>query len=476
MIKLFFSDAIKYGVSSLLVRGINFVLLPIYTRSLDPTDYGSLDIVVIIAGLINIIITFEITQGVGRFYADEKNILNKALYASTSFWFTVLMYLIFLVFAFTNAKFLSTVIFDQEGKSDIVLVGTAFILTNGLFYLCQNQLRWKLDSTNHAIVSFLVVLIIASLSINCYLFFSLSLFQILLFMAIGNSAGIIYSLYKLRDTYCCQFRIKMLKEMLSYSSPLVVSSVAFFGYMYLDRVMIGYFLTMNEIGLYAAGFKIAAISSLALIGFQSALTPLIFSNYGNTSTPLDISKLFTIFIILGLFLYAILALFSNFWISLFANDNYIMSSGVIGNLALANILFNSYIFAPGLSIAKKTYIIVVITVVALGVNLLLNYILIPELNIYGASLSTVLCASLSAVATFFISRHFYYIPYDINCILSALGICILISINPILPDFSLLGEVLYLSTIFFLIICLLASSVLIRNLVKDWKKQLSDFK
>ena len=476
MLKSFFTDAIKYGVSSLLVRGINFVLLPIYTRSVDPTDYGLLDIIIITASLANIIFTFEITQGVGRFYASEENSLRKVLYASTSFWFTILMYLIFLIFAFANAKFLSTLIFGQEEKAKIVLIGIAFIFTNGLFYLCQNQLRWKLDSTSHAIVSFLVVSTIASMSITCYLLSRLSLFQILLFMVIGNSVGITYSLYKLRDTYCCQVSIKMLKEMLAYSSPLVVSGVAVFGYMYLDRVMIGYFLTMNEVGLYAAGFKVAAISTLALIGFQSALTPLILSNYKKSSTPLNVSKLFTIFIFVGLFVYAILALFPNFWLSLLANDNYIMSYSVIGNLALANILFNSYIFAPGLSIAKKTHILVVITVAALAVNLLLNYILIPKLNIYGASLSTVLCASLSAVATFFISRHFYYIPYDINCILSALGICILISINPILPDFGLLGEVLYLATIFFLIICLLASSTLIKNLVKDWKKQLWDFK
>ena len=55
------------------------------------------------------------------------------------------------------------------------------------------------------------------------------------------------------------------------------------------------------------------------------------------------------------FFSATLALFSNFWISVFANDNYAMSSSVIGNLALANILFNSYIFAPGLSIAKDPH-------------------------------------------------------------------------------------------------------------------------
>lgn len=476
MLKSFFIDAIKYGVSSLLVRGINFFLLPIYTRSLGPKDYGSLDLVIIIASLINIIITFEITQGLGRLYANEKDTQRKVLYASTSFWFTVFIYSIFLTFAFTNANYLSNLIFNQVGETDKFLVGTAFIFTNGLFYLCQNQLRWKLDSTNHAVASFLVVAIIASLSVTWYVFSTLGLLQILLFMVIGNSVGITYSLYVLRSTYCFQFSIKSLNEMLSYSSPLVVSGVAIFGYMYIDRVMIGYFLTMNEIGLYAVGFKIAAISSLALIGFQSALTPLVISNHEKHGTPSDISKLFTIFLILGLLLFSILSLFPNFWISVFANENYSKSASVIGNLALANILFNSYIFSPGLNISKKTYIISIITVAALAVNLILNYILIPKLNIYGASVSTVLCTTISTLIFFSISRKFYYIPYDIKCVISAFAICFIISIITISPVFSSTLESTNLATILGLIICLLASCTLVRSLTNDWKLQWRDFK
>ena len=149
-----------------------------------------------------------------------------------------------------------------------------------------------------------------------------------------------------------------------------------------------------------------------------------------------------------------------------------MSSSVIGNLALANILFNSYIFAPGLSIAKKTHTILLITMLAMIANLLLNYILVPKLNIYGASLSTVLCAALSAVITFFVSKKFYYIPYDIKFTLSAVCICILISIKTILPNFNLLGEVLYLATISTLIMGSLLISNLTRDLVKRLKRQI----
>ena len=66
-------------------------------------------------------------------FTREKNGFRKILYASTSFWFTVLMYLIFLIFVLTNTKFLSMVIFDQDGNADIVLIGAAFIFTSGLF-------------------------------------------------------------------------------------------------------------------------------------------------------------------------------------------------------------------------------------------------------------------------------------------------------------------------------------------------------
>ena len=103
---------------------------------------------------------------------------------------------------------------------------------------------------------------------------------------------------------------------------------------------------------------------------------------------------------------------------------------------------------------------------------MLNYILIPKLNIYGASISTVVSALLSAVFTFLISKKYYNIPYDKKIILYASGICILISVNIILPNLSLLVEVIYLVTVFLLIVILLFLSGFIRDLTKIWKKQL----
>ena len=70
MLKLFFKDSIIYTIPAILSKGISFLLVPLYTRVLSPGDYGSLELFLIFASIINLTIAFEVTQGVARFFSS----------------------------------------------------------------------------------------------------------------------------------------------------------------------------------------------------------------------------------------------------------------------------------------------------------------------------------------------------------------------------------------------------------------------
>jgi len=99
MIKKFFEDSIRYGLSKILSRGISILLLPIYTRLFSPTDYGAIDLMVVFAFLVNVTIALEISQGAMRLYPEAKTRSEKIVYASSALWFTVSAYLIFMIIA-----------------------------------------------------------------------------------------------------------------------------------------------------------------------------------------------------------------------------------------------------------------------------------------------------------------------------------------------------------------------------------------
>ena len=96
MLKIFLKNSLIYTVGHTLTSGIAIFLLPIYTRYLSPTEYGVIDMFMVIAAMINLTIALEITQGIARYYQEGKNEKEKREYTSSAFWFTLLVYLLFI--------------------------------------------------------------------------------------------------------------------------------------------------------------------------------------------------------------------------------------------------------------------------------------------------------------------------------------------------------------------------------------------
>ena len=82
-------------------------------------------------------------------------------------------------------------------------------------------------------------------------------------------------------------------------------------------------------------------------------------------------------------------------------------------LTLSVALYNLYfIFWIGSNVAKKNRLIPVITLIASGVNVGLNFLLVPVYGMWAAAWTTVIGFAILAVLVYFISNHYYPIPYE----------------------------------------------------------------
>ena len=104
MLKKFMKDSVIYAFPTFISGGLSFFLLPLYTRVLSPADYGSLDLFTIFGGLVQCVIALEVSQGVARFYSDERDLERKVLFASSAFWFTLICYTVFAVLMLLNTN------------------------------------------------------------------------------------------------------------------------------------------------------------------------------------------------------------------------------------------------------------------------------------------------------------------------------------------------------------------------------------
>jgi len=412
MFRSFIKDSIVYAIPTFLSRGLSLLLLPLFTRVLSPEDYGSLDLFTVFANIVSLTVALEISQGVARFYGSDKSPEGKILYSSTAFWFTVICYTAFLVIAFFYSNDLSTLIMGRSEETGAFRIGIVYIWLSGLLYLVQNQFRWELRSINYAIVSILVALSTAGFSLWLAFVKGGGLNGLLWGMSAGALVGVIYGVVELRNSFRFRFCFQRLREMLVFSIPLVPSGIALLVGAYIDRIMINRFLSIEEVGLYGIGFRLASATSLIMAGFQGALTPLIYTFYQEGNTPNQLARIFRFFTAASLAGYALIAIFANDLIQIFATSKYAAASGVVIFLVPATLLAQAYIFAPGIAIKKRTHLLVWINLSVAVINTVLNLLLIPLMGIEGAAMATFIGCSCGFAIQMWISQVWYPVPHN----------------------------------------------------------------
>lgn len=465
MLKRLFKDSVTYTLPSLISRGMSFFLIPLYTKVLTTADYGSFDLFLIFVNIINLTIALEVSQGLARYFTSEDNTNSKVLYASSAFWFTFAVYTIFSVLLLIFHKKLSFMVMGQLNVESAFILGILYIWSNGLFYLIQNQFRWELRSKEYAVISIIMSVATAFVSVLAAYFLDYGLEGLLFGLLIGNLIGGIFGLWLLRNTFRFRFSLIKLKEMLVFSIPLVFSGVAVWLSLYIDRIMIKHLMSISDVGLYGLGYRISSIAGLAMVGFQGALTPLIYKHYHEKTTPSQLARIFRYFVTLILLIFILISFFAENILHLIVAEEFYYSFSVIIFLVPAIILSNMYIFAPGMAIAKKTSYFVIVNIIGAILNIVLNYVLIPISGIQGAAVATLISYFIVFTIYMILSQKMYYVPHDFKPIIaSTLLVSLLAWFIPLIREsFYLLLIYKSIALIFCILLFLLVGLISLKD-------------
>ena len=408
-VKSFLKQSSVYTISTFLSRAITLLLIPVYAKFLTPADYGAVDIVSVTCTLINLTIALEIHQAIARFY-NEWHEKARVVNISTAFLFSLLVYTIFILILYPIRSRLAGYFFEDQSKTVEMNAALLMVWSSGIYYFTQSQLRWQMLIWNHAIVTICFTTVTGLLTVYLIAFKGLAMLGVLYGLVGGNLVGIILSVYFTRMSYGRYFSPSRLKQMLSFSIPLVVSGISVFLSLYVDRLMIKHYLDLDDLGIFSMGSKFASIVGLLLVGVNNALSPLIYKHYKEPETPAQIEKIFHFFILAGLLMFLGLSLFAHEILLVFTTTDYLGAQNIIPFLVISTLLSAMYNFTPGIFIGKKTKLILYINLATALVNLFLNFCLIRYFGIIGSCIATM----ISAVFNFILYLHFNKIYYPIN--------------------------------------------------------------
>lgn len=434
MIKAFLKDSFLYTFANLFTRGIGFILLPIYTRLITKYEYGLFDYLTTLGLLLGVVVTLEVTQAIYRYMPEYKDNNSKQVsIASTGLWFSAIMYLALGVVSFVFSEPLADLLLDDVKHSSLIIITSILFFTNAILYNLTSLMRASLLSKEVVVLSALNAIFVATFSLLFVAYFKQGIAGLVLGQLIGCAVTCVLSYTVVKQWIKLTFCFVTLKEMLTFSAPLIFSSVGVVLTMFVDRVMLKNILGAEQLASYAVAIKIASIVTLLMVGFQSALTPLIYANYKKVETPHKIAQIFHMYLIAAFISLLILGSLSTWLVIIVAGEQYAEGAIYVPSLICSALVSSMYLFFPGLSIAKKTGLIAGINIMVGILNVMLNYMFITLYGPLGAAFSTLFSVFISFILNAVLSQKFYKIPVN-----KALTFLIFIMMGVMLRLFSLI--------------------------------------
>ena len=405
-------DTISYGIAMLLIRGLQIFLLPIYTRVLGAQDYGFLELITIAGALVNLTVALEISQGMGRYVADASDEGVRRAYATTAFGFSLLAYCLFALIVWTFALELSEILFFHQADSYILTLAAWAIAVNGVFVIAQDLLRWHLRPGAYLMASIAYALGSAGIGIWFVSVLGMGVAGVFWGQLAGAFMGLIFSLSGSAGLLGWLFDVRRLRTMLSYSLPLVISGVAVFGSSFIDRIVVRDVLGLEALGVYGVTARFASVVSILAIGFQFALSPLVFRHWQEPEAASILGKVFRLYLVAMVALVGALSLLSEIIITTMTGPAFHAGNTVLPLLALGAMFSTLYVFAPGLFLSGQTGKVALLNVLGAIINLCASLILIPWLGFFGAALAATITPACVFIGYLIFGHRWFRVQYQ----------------------------------------------------------------
>jgi O-antigen/teichoic acid export membrane protein len=202
--------------------------------------------------------------------------------------------------------------------------------------------------------------------------------------------------------------------MLAYGVPLVPAALAIWALALIDRVMLSRLGNLAEVGQYAVANRVASMLMLLVTAFSLAFGPYIFSIYSRDREmeKLVRAKALTYFAVVLLVVALVLTLFAREALDLVA-PAFNRAYEAVGPLTFGIVAFGiSAVVVSGISFARRTRWLPLITGVAAAVNIGLNFALIPSYGMVGAAIAAAIAYSVLALIQYAVAQRVYPTVYE----------------------------------------------------------------
>ncbi|MBI5056302.1 MAG: flippase [Nitrospirae bacterium] len=386
------------GIGEIVFNILGYVTSIAMTRTVGPSIFGVFNLANIITWIAQIFSSAGLNEGLLRFVAfykgkDDNQRLKGAIVFGTKITFSLSLALTLIIFF--CADYMAEQFFHDKslGLAIKILIISLPFLTLGELWLKVIQ-SFQVIKYQVYIQKFYQPMIKLTAMVVLFLI-GLKLGGILAASVISILAGFIFSFYYLIKIFPVYKRLPVpiyeKKELMAFSLPMSLTQLMGVVTFYIDSLMLGYFKTPVEVGVYSAVVRVAILVLLPMTSFNSIFAPMISESYskGETTKLENLFKTTTKWtFILSFPLFLLFVLFAESIMKIFGEGFAVGAAALI--ILGTGELINSGVGSVGymLMMTGKAKIVLFNSLVFLSMNVILNYLLIPRYGVVGAAAAT----------------------------------------------------------------------------------------
>ena len=435
-LKSLLKDTAIYGLSSIFGRFLNYLLVPLYTAkmSVESGNYGIVTNVYAWTAVLLVILTFGFETTFFRFASKENANVSKVFSMSMEVIGALCSVFLLAIFCFmpTVAGALG-----YEAHPEFVGMMAVVVALDALQTIPFGLLRLQKRPMKFAALKLLNIFI--NIVLNLFVFVALPYLHTrkpeifgriyfpdnqafyVFFINLVCTAGITFFLIPELRLFRPTLDKGLLKEMLKYSWPLLLLGIAGILNLNADKVIYTWLVPgekgIQELSVYGASVKVAAIMAMLMQAFRYAYEPFVFSNSKQKDSKELYAKAMKYFIIMAMLAFLVVVFYMDI-LKYIINRNYWEGLKVVPIVMAAEIFMGIYFnLSFWYKLNEETYWGAIFSSIGCALLFAVNIIFVPRYGYIACAWASFTGYFAAMLLSYIIGQKRDATNYDLKCIL-----------------------------------------------------------
>ena len=370
------------GVGTFASKVLVFLLMPLYTRCLSTAEYSTADLITQMANLLIPLACVGICDGLFRFTLDRDE-RREGVFSSGIF-----------VLLIAGAVFLllSPLLLLIPYFKPYVWLIVLYCLCANLHAACAQYLRACGHMKLFAVQGLMGTAATIFFNVLFLVGWDMGVIGYVLSVVVADAAITLFLVLYAKLYRAVKWRLvsgKLIVEMLKYCVPLIPTTVFWWITNVSDRYMVAYFCGDAVNGLYSVAYKIPTLITLAAVVFMEAWQFSAVKDSDKAARSHFFSVVYGSYQGILFMGASVLVLLAKVFTSLMYAPDYFESWRYLPILTLATVFSSLVTFMGSVyMVSKKSVMSFVTSLTGAGLNVVLNFLLIPRIGAYGAAIAT----------------------------------------------------------------------------------------